>query len=56
MNATNPFFGEFFQAVAIEPFLYFEVVRETNIPANQETKLDIIIHGIKGTKIEIKLK
>jgi len=55
MNATNPFFGEFIQAVAIEPFLYFEIIRETNIPANQETKLDIIIHGVKGTKIEIKL-
>ena len=43
--------------IPVKRFIHknFEIIRETNIPANQETKLDIIIHGVKGTKIEIKL-
>ncbi len=55
MIELNPFFDSFYKACDIEPFMYFEIIRDSNISVIQDNKLDIIIHGIKGTKIEIRL-
>jgi DNA polymerase I-like protein with 3'-5' exonuclease and polymerase domains len=56
MNDSIPFFQLFFNACIIEQFLYFEIIKD-NIYINvlQESKLDIIIYGMKGTKIEFRL-
>jgi hypothetical protein len=55
MTDSLAFFNMFYQACQIEQFLYFDVVKDNNLNVLQESKLDIIIYGIKGTKIEFRL-
>lgn len=56
MSDSLSFFELFFNACQSEQFLYFDIIKDNiNINLLQESKLDIIIYGMKGTKIEFRL-